>query len=89
MTIHIDQHIGVSHDRVYWMRSADGKMHWCRTPIAIMGSFNTSDKYRSQHSPFEPHYEENYVEGKGKTKEEAFERMKQELKTMSDSLWEV
>lgn len=44
-------------------------------------------EYIEKTSPFEPHFQDNYIEGKGRTKEEAFEKMQQEEKRMADSLW--
>ena len=89
MNIHISKNVGVSGSGIYWMRSKDGKQHWCRMPIAIMGNFNTSDEYRKKHSPFEPGYQENYVEGKGNSREEALAKMAEEEKHLADSIWAV
>jgi len=89
MNIHTDKNVGISGSKIYWMRSKCEKYHWCRMPIAIMGSFNTSAKYRRKTSPFEPGYQDNFVEGKGKSKKEALKKMDLEMKTISGSLWAV
>jgi len=87
MNIHIDKNIGVSGFKIHWMRSKCGKHHWCRMAIAIMGSFNMPYEYIEKTSPFDPDFRDNYVEGKGKTKEEALENMEQDEKGIADSLW--
>lgn len=87
MNIHIDKNIGVSGAKIHWMRSKCRKRHWCRMAIAIMGSFNMTDKEISTISPFDPKFNDNYVEGKGKSKEEALENMGKEMNHISDSLW--
>jgi hypothetical protein len=84
-TIHTCEHIGVSGAKVHWMRSKDGKLFWCRQAVAIMGSFNFPDSDKI--SPFDPNFHDNYIEGKGKTKEEALAQMQEEAKEISDSLW--
>lgn len=85
--IYIDNNIGVSGAKVHWMRSASGKQHWCRMAIAIMGSYNMTDEKLATISPFDPKFRDNYVEGKGSSKEEALTNMRTEMKVMSDSLW--
>lgn len=87
MNFHIDKNIGVSGSKIYWMKTPDGKEHWCRMPIAFMGSFNTSEEYRKKHSPFEKGYQDNFVEGKGSTQEEAFNNMQKNLSETADMLW--
>ena len=87
MNIHIDKNIGVVGAKVHWMRSKDGKKHWCRMAIAIMGTYNMTDKEIETISPFDPEFNDNYVEGKGTTKEEAFANMEKDMESMSDSLW--
>lgn len=87
MQVHIDHNIGVSGYRIHWMRSSDGKEYWCRTAIAIMGSFNMPDEYLRKTSPFDPGFQDNYVEGRGSTKEEALAAMQKEMEELTDSLW--
>lgn len=89
MNIHISRNIGVSGHKIHWMRSKCGKFHWCRQAVAIMGSFNMSDEYLRKTSPFDPRFQDNFIEGKGNTKEEALENMNKEMSSMSDSLWAV
>jgi len=89
MTVHTDSNIGVSGAKIHWMRSKDGELHWCRMAIAIMGSFNNSDEYIEKTSPFDPQFNDNYVQGKGKTQEEALENMKKDMEGISNSLFEV
>lgn len=89
MNTHIDKNIGVSGAKVYWMHSKCGKYYWCRMAIAIMGTFNMTPWYIKNTSPFDTDYQENYVEGKGKTKDEAFSNMEQDMKGIADSLWAV
>lgn len=83
--IHSDSNIGISGAKIHWMRSKDGKLFWCRQAVAIMGSFNFSDSDKI--SPFDPNFHDNYIEGKGKTKEEALSHMQEGAKEISDSLW--
>jgi len=54
-----------------------------RQPIAIMGyiALDGSD------NPFHSEFHNNYCRGVGKTKEEALENLKKDLKGISDSLW--
>jgi len=46
------------------------------------------DDYLNKTSPFEPDFQDNYIEGKGKTKEEAYKDMMAEMQRTADSLWE-
>lgn len=85
--IHIDSHVGVSGAKIYWMQSADKKMWWCRQAVAIMGSFNMTEDEIATTSPFDPKFNDNYVEGKGYMKEEALEQMHKQMQEISDSLW--
>lgn len=39
------------------------------------------------HKPFDPKFRDNYIEGKGKTKEEAMAQMQKRAEEISDSLW--
>lgn len=88
MNLHISNHVGVAGAKIHWMRTKDGKTkYWCRQAIAIMGSFNMPHDYIMNTSPFEPRFRDNYVEGKGNTKEEALEAMNKEKKNLSESLW--
>lgn len=87
MNVHIDRNVGVSGERIYWMRAKNGTGYWCRMPIAIMGSYNTDREYRKKTSPFEPGFRDNFVEGKGKTKDEALANMQKEIEDFSNSLW--
>lgn len=89
MNIHIDQNIGISGAKIHWMRSADGKSHWCRMAVAIMGSFNMPSKEIATISPFDPNFCDNYVEGKGRTKKEALKNMKNSMNELSDMIWQV
>jgi hypothetical protein len=90
MDIHIDKNIGVSGAKIHWMSSKDGrKMYWCKMAIAIMGGYNMTDKEIATISPFDPRFQDNYVEGKGSTKEEAIINMEKEMKSISDSLWVI
>lgn len=85
--IHSDSNIGISGAKIHWMRSKDGKEFWCRQAIAIMGSFNMPIGYIEKTSPFDPLFSDNYIEGRGKTKEEAFNKMNKELTQISESLF--
>ncbi len=87
MMIHTDMNIGVSGAKVHWMRSNCGKYHWCRTAVAIMGSFNMSEKEIPSISPFDPKFNDNYVEGKGETREGAFKNMEADMFQLSNSIW--
>lgn len=89
MNIHIDKNIGVSGAKIHWMRSKCGKKYWCRMAIAIMGSYNMTDKEIANISPFDPKFHDNYVEGKGATKEEALAEMEKDMGGIADSLWAV
>lgn len=82
-------HVGVSGAKIHWMKSKDGKLFWCRQAIAIMGSFNMPYEEIKKISPFDPKFNDNYVEGKGKTKEEALAQMAKEAGEISDSLWAI
>ena len=75
MNIHIDKNIGIAGFKVYWMRSKDNKSYWCKRAIAIMGTTNMSIEELESISPFDPKFNDNYVEGKGKTKKEAIENL--------------
>lgn len=77
-SIHIDQNIGVTGAKVHWMRSACGKYHWCRKAVAIMGGFNIPFDEVMKISPFDPSFHDNYVEGKGRTKEDYKKYLKQD-----------
>lgn len=87
--IHIDKNIGVVNAKVYWMRSKCGKFHWCRQAVAIMGNFNMSIKEINTISPFDKKFNDNFIEGKGKTKEEALKNMNKECEDLSNSIWEI
>lgn len=87
IAVHIDNNVGVSGRKIHWMRAKDGSGFWCRMVIAIMGSYNMDEEYHKKHSPFEPYFQDNYVEGKGKTKEEALENMNKDMHVISESLW--
>lgn len=87
MNVFIDKHIGVSGAKIHWMKSKDGKLFWCRQAIAIMGSFNMPIEEIENTSPFDPKFRDNYIEGKGKTKEEALAQMQKRAEEISDSLW--
>ena len=89
MNIHIDRNIGVSGAKVYWCRSKDGNMHWCKMAIAIMCSYNMTDQEIATISPFDPKFHDNYVEGKGTTKDEALENMQKDMTAIADSLWAI
>lgn len=91
MNIHIDQNIGVSGSKVFWCHTVTktGTIYWCRMPIAIFGSFNTDEEYLKKVSPFDPQYQDNFVEGKGSSKEEAEAIMNNNLKEIADSLWAI
>ncbi len=87
--MHIAKNIGVTSFRVYWMRSKCGKFYWCRKAIAIMGDFNMSYKVVVKMSPFDPNFNDNYVEGKGKTKKEALVNMEKEEENLTNSFWAI
>lgn len=87
MNVFIDKNIGVSGAKIHWMKSKDGKLFWCRQAIAIMGSFNMPIEEIERISPFDPNFHDNYIEGKGKTKEEALLQMQKGAEEISDSLW--
>lgn len=87
--IHIDQHIGVAGAKIHWMRTPNGKWYWCRMAIAIMGSFNMTDEQIRTISPFDPQFNDNYVEGKGRTKQEALKNMEKDMQIISDCIWAV
>lgn len=87
MNIHFDNNVGLAGDKIFWMTSADGKKFWCRQPISIMGVFNTSEEYRKIHSPFEKQYKENFIEGKGMSKDEALRNMEINANDISSSFW--
>ena len=89
MNIHLDKNVGVSGAKIHWMRSKCGQMHWCRMAIAVMGGFNMTQEEIETISPFDPKFHDNYVEGKGKTKEEAMEKMSEEMSVISNSLWVI
>lgn len=89
MNYFITKHIGVSGAKIYWMRSKEGVGYWCRMAVAIMGSFNMSDKEIATISPFDKRFNDNYVEGKGETKDEALFNMNKELEELSESLFEI
>lgn len=85
--IHIDKNMGISDDdRVYWMRSKHGEEYWCRKRIF----FAFCDTTQSDGlSPFDPNFRDNYVQGKGKTKEEALENMAKEESNIANSFWVI
>lgn len=88
MLVYICKHTGVSGGEVHWMRSETGKQRfWCRRVVAIFGSYNTTEEYRKNTSPFVHNFQDNYVEGKGNTPEEALKNMEKEMESLSESLW--
>lgn len=87
MNIHIDKNIGLSGAKIHWMRSKDGKAHWCKMAVAMMGSFNMTNEEIQTISPFDPKFNDNYVEGKGSTKKEALANMNEDMTELADSLW--
>jgi len=87
MNIFIDNNIGVSGAKIHWMKSKDGKLFWCRQAIALMGSFNMPIEYLERVSLFEKDFQDNFIEGKGKTKEEALANMEKEAGEISNSLF--
>ena len=86
--IHIDKNIGLSGAKIYWMRTPDNSEFWCRRAIAFMGSYNMTDKEIATISPFDPRFNDNYSEGKGKTKEEALRNMEKDEAETCNMLWE-
>jgi hypothetical protein len=54
-----------------------------------MGSFNMPMEYIEKTSPFDKNFCDNFIEGKGKTKEEALNQMQESAKEISDSLWAI
>jgi len=86
MNIHIDKNIGTSGAKVHWMRSKDGKEHWCRMGVSMFGYTNMSLKDFFSLSPFDKNFQDNYIEGKGATKEEALLKMEEENKSLTESL---
>lgn len=84
----ISNHIGVSGFKIYWVHNKENTEFKCRTAIAFFGSFNMDNEYLEKTSPFEPDFQDNYIEGKGATKEEAYEDMMKEMQKTADSLWE-
>lgn len=87
ITIHQDKNIGLSDAKIHWMRTKDGKEHWCRMAVAMMGSFNMTEKEIATISPFAPEFNDNYAEGKGSTKELAIAEMEKSMTAISDSFW--
>ena len=88
MNIHICKNIGISGLKTHWVESTSGKkMFKCRRFIAIMGSFNRPIEELVKISPFDKDTQENYVEGRGETKEEALKSMEKEESSMCDALW--
>lgn len=81
-------HIGVSGFKIYWVHNLDNTEFKCRAAIALFGSFNMDMEYLEKTSPFAPDFQDNYVEGKGKTKEEAYLDMYKEMQKTADSLWD-
>ena len=79
-------HTGVSGAKVYWMRSANGKLFWCKMAVAIMGNFNNENS--GSISPFSEDFNDCYVEGRGSTREEAYSNMNLELKNLANMLWD-
>lgn len=87
MSVILTNNIGITGAKIHWMRTPDNTQFWCRQAIAFFGSYNMTTKEIRTISPFDPRFNDNYIEGKGKTKEEALKNMESESSGASDFLW--
>lgn len=62
-------------------------MYKCRKFIAFLGSFNNPVELLLKSSPFDPNINENYIEGKGETKEDALLDMQKNMNETMDNFW--
>ncbi len=89
MNVIITNNIGIASERIYWMRTPDNSKFWCRKAVSFFGSYNIDSEDTIVMSPFDPRFRENFIEGKGKTKEEALKNMSNQAANICDMLWAV
>tara|TARA_Y100001936_G_C16009218_1_gene632551 strand:+ start:392 stop:670 length:279 start_codon:yes stop_codon:yes gene_type:complete len=79
--------MGLSGAQVYIEQSNEG--FEARQAVAIFGSYQMqeSDLEKIKYNPFHDDFDDNFVSGKGKSKEAAIEALKADAKSMADSLW--
>lgn len=79
--------MGLSGDKVFINETPDG--FEARQAIAIFGSYQMSeaDLEKIDYNPFHVDFHDNYVSGRGATKEAAIEALKADAKKIADSLW--
>lgn len=77
---------GVTEKKVFWCRRENE--FWCRAVPSLMGLclHNMDENIKS---PFDKRFNGNFVEGKGKTKEEALENMAKEISSLCDLLFSI
>jgi len=69
---------------IFFRQTSDG-IYIARMGIAIMGATNYPEQEGMD--PFDPNFHDNYVEGRGITKEAAVSAMKRNQSSISNSLW--
>lgn len=87
--VFVDSNIGVSGTtEVHVKKTEEG--YEARMGVALLGTCNMSDEdfKACGYNPFHEDFHDNYVKGLGATQELALEAMKQDLRKMSDSLWD-
>ncbi|MBQ4839801.1 hypothetical protein [Pseudoalteromonas luteoviolacea] len=73
--------------QIYIEQTNDG--FEARQAVAIFGSYQMkeSDLEKIGYNPFHECFDDNFVSGKGESKETAIEALKVDAKSMADSLW--
>lgn len=89
MEIHVCNNVGVSGTTPCIVRQYQEGEYVARMGFALLGTTNmTEEQFKAcGYDPFHEDFRDNFVEGRGKTYEEAIEAMKQDLEQMANSLW--
>lgn len=83
--IHCD-HVGVAGTTDVAVKF-DGQEYEARVGIAILGSTQLSDEELERLTPFDDEFYDNYASGVGATQDEAVEAMRQDMRSIADSIW--
>tara|TARA_Y100001951_G_C11056111_1_gene138288 strand:- start:161 stop:436 length:276 start_codon:yes stop_codon:yes gene_type:complete len=79
--------MGVSGADVFIQEGANG--FEARQAVSIFGSYQMpeSELEKIKYNPFHEDFNDNFVSGKGETREAAVETLKADAKELADSLW--
>lgn len=88
--VRICENIGVSGTTKCHVIQAKNGEYEARIGIAIMGSTNMNDKQfkEAEYNPFHDKFRDNYAYGIGETEELAITAMKNNMRSIANSLWD-